>query len=624
MTFYDITVKMLRKNFRRYRLYFACNVFCIVLFYCFAALFTNDSFMNIHVTDSMIASNVIAPSMFVAVFMLVFIPYTCHAFMKNRKYEYGVFMTLGMSKQEAIADMLLENSLVAIASLLVGLVIGTVLSFFFFLVVRYAFCVISLRWVFNIRSYLLTAALYAVAMLVSLSVGVVEFSRLKLTDFLKGRFKAEQISRLTGWLFGLGLLLTVSAVLMMALHSGTTIWCLGILILVIGLFLTIFCWKSPKENSVFRQQHLLGFAFVRQHAASGKRLCFFTLWMFAFTAFFAGLCLLFFQMNRQYAFTYHPFDLEYVQDNKNSKMQNEEVLRLLKQSGVTVTSSKQVGFLKNGTFNLYSVSDLNHVFGCNYSVKSGKFLALFQLDLHDGYTYDLTYPQTVSIPFGKKQINLRAAGRDVRILFNKDPSLSYQTLILNDADYQKIAAQSKELWMGTVYLYQFGNWRNSAGGVAAVQNYCWRVNGIPPSERWANEVTSKISAYNAGMHSAGFLIFMLSFVMVLFCVSANLTEHFRICSEQEEEYRILSGLNRAGVTGEELFKTIQFKNLAYFMPQALIGVLAGALCNFTINKSTGLQWEAGGVSVLIGFVLVLLQWALTVGYSKKEWRKFDC
>ncbi|MDR3645168.1 MAG: FtsX-like permease family protein, partial [Clostridia bacterium] len=377
MTFYEITVKMLRVNFRRYRLYFACNVFCIVLFYCFAALLTNRTFMNYHVNDSMISSNVIAPSVFVGAFVLVFVPYTYRAFMKNRSYEYGVFMTLGMSEQQALLGMLLENGLVAAASLLAGLAAGTILSFFFFMLVHAVFTTLSFQWLLDIRSYLWTAALYAAAMLLTLIAGGARFARAKLTDLLREKFRAEKAAHTPFWLLPLGLLLVAASALMMLLSNGTGIWAIGILVIAAGLFLTVALPWAPairtRRLEAFRQRHLLGLAFVRQHGSSGRRLCFFTLWMFAFTALFAGICLLLFPINRQYAFTYNPFSLEYAQDGGN-QVQSGEVNRLLRENGVTVTSEKSLTFVGNAAFNIFPASELNQAFGCRYTVKSGEYV----------------------------------------------------------------------------------------------------------------------------------------------------------------------------------------------------------------------------------------------------------
>lgn len=46
MTFYDISKKMLKAGFCKYRLYFMCNLSATALFCCFAVISANRTFMN--------------------------------------------------------------------------------------------------------------------------------------------------------------------------------------------------------------------------------------------------------------------------------------------------------------------------------------------------------------------------------------------------------------------------------------------------------------------------------------------------------------------------------------------------------------------------------------------------
>jgi TusA-related sulfurtransferase len=46
MTFFDISRKMLKAGFYKYRLYFLCNLSATALFCCFAVISTNRTFMN--------------------------------------------------------------------------------------------------------------------------------------------------------------------------------------------------------------------------------------------------------------------------------------------------------------------------------------------------------------------------------------------------------------------------------------------------------------------------------------------------------------------------------------------------------------------------------------------------
>ncbi|AET70367.1 ABC-type antimicrobial peptide transport system, permease component [Desulfosporosinus orientis DSM 765] len=163
MTFSDIAWKMLKANFRCYRLYFLGNVFSVGLFYSFAAIFTNQAFMDPKSVNSYISSNICAPSLFVGVFLLLFIPYTYQQFIKLRKHDYGILMTIGMSEREVLTNMILEQCVIAGVSLLAGLFLGTLTAFGFYFVIQHVIGVAELHWYLNLESYKWTALLFGLS-----------------------------------------------------------------------------------------------------------------------------------------------------------------------------------------------------------------------------------------------------------------------------------------------------------------------------------------------------------------------------------------------------------------------------------------------------------------------------
>lgn len=90
MTFFDISRKMLKAGFYKYRLYFLCNLSATALFCCFAVISTNRTFMNASIVNSSISNNVYLPFFLSAVFLVFFLPVSCQAFLASRKQEYGV------------------------------------------------------------------------------------------------------------------------------------------------------------------------------------------------------------------------------------------------------------------------------------------------------------------------------------------------------------------------------------------------------------------------------------------------------------------------------------------------------------------------------------------------------
>ena len=132
MTFFDISRKMLKAGFYKYRLYFLCNLSATALFCCFAVISTNRTFMNASIVNSSISNNIYLPFFLSAVFLVFFLPVSCQAFLASRKQEYGVMFSLGMSRKEAFRNLLFENVIISVLALAIALAAGTVLSFLFF------------------------------------------------------------------------------------------------------------------------------------------------------------------------------------------------------------------------------------------------------------------------------------------------------------------------------------------------------------------------------------------------------------------------------------------------------------------------------------------------------------
>ena len=72
MTFFDISRKMLKAGFYKYRLYFLCNLSATALFCCFAVISTNRTFMNASIVNSSISNNIYLPFFLSAVFLAFF------------------------------------------------------------------------------------------------------------------------------------------------------------------------------------------------------------------------------------------------------------------------------------------------------------------------------------------------------------------------------------------------------------------------------------------------------------------------------------------------------------------------------------------------------------------------
>lgn len=570
MTFYEISRKMLRANFNRYRIYFFCNLFAAALFYCFASILTNESFMNERIVNSLISGNIYFPSILAALFLVFFLPVSCQVFLASRKREYGILFSLGMSRKEAFWNMFLENVFIAILALVAALVTGTVLSVAFFAVIQYGIGIEGLRWRLSSEPYKMTIVLYAVVIGLTFVLNVGSLLRERIGVLIKAQYRSEKKGLLYRLLY--------------------------------------------RFHPVYMKRHMIEWSFLRRHNKEwGFRYLFATL-IAACAVMLVSVCVTMYPAFLQDAESYAPYDMVYSEIYGMNAVPEETVAEILNENGVAVKQSIQIPYIRSTNFNFIPAEEVNQYFQCDYQIEEGQFLNLFQYDLQDGYEHDLS--EISKITYGENR-ELHSVGSDVRILWNQNPTFADQTLIVSNSDFEKMK-EDTEYWTGVAHLFLFEQWENSYNGVCAVNEYLRGKNQVEEAESYYYRVTSKIESYSDARKSGQFLIVLIVFVIGLMLTAEFLLIHFRIQVEGEENKRAVRSLQLIGMTGQEIVKCLRYKNSLRFIPPIILGTVLSFLPSYYLNGTYG----AGGKGILtgaaFGLVIAAAEWMLLERYSQKE------
>ena len=570
MTFFDISRKMLKVGFHKYRLYFLCNLSAAALFCCFAVISTNRTFMNGSIVNSSISNNIYLPFFLSAVFLIFFLPVSCQAFLASRKQEYGVMFSLGMSRKEAFENLLFENVLISVLALAIALVAGTVLSFLFFAVIIYAIDVHGVQWQFCPEAYKLTAVLYTVVVAVSFILNAGRLMLDKIGTLMKAQYRAEKIGK-------------------------------------IG---TILCRLAPNYMTF----HLVGLSFVRRHKKEwGLRYLLASL-MIAVSVTLAGICLTLYPAFLQDAKSYSPYDMVYSEIYGMNQVPLQDVIHILEKNGVAVEQIIRLPYIRDDVFNYFPVTEINRDFGCDYQIQEGQFLNLFQYDLEDGYEHNIQPVSAVTISGDRK---LRSVGTDVKILFNQNPTFADKTLIINDSDFAKLRADTPG-GAGIANLFQFRNWEDSYAGVSGVKEYLHENNPLDENEQLYYEISSKVEKYQDAEKSGKFLLFLMAFVIGLIIMAAFLLIHSCIQTEKEENSRAVCSLRLLGMTDKEIVKCLCYKNFLRFIPPAVVGTILSFLPSYYLNGSYGMGTNGILAGIVFGVILAIGIFVVIRRYSEKE------
>lgn len=129
---FKISVKNIRKSFKDYAVYFFTLILGVAVFYVFNAIDSQtvmlDVRKNVYDIIKLMNEMLSGVSVFVSCVLGFLIIYASRFLIKRRNKEFGIYLTLGMSKRKISIILFFETLLIGIVSLVVGLFLGAVLS----------------------------------------------------------------------------------------------------------------------------------------------------------------------------------------------------------------------------------------------------------------------------------------------------------------------------------------------------------------------------------------------------------------------------------------------------------------------------------------------------------------
>ena len=129
---FNLSIKNIKQSFKDYAIYFVTLILGVAIFYIFNALETQSVMLQINDTAKDIVkmmNNILSGvSIFVSFVLGFLIVYANRFLMKRRKREFGIYLTLGMSKFQVSKILIFETIIIGLISLVMGLIVGIGLS----------------------------------------------------------------------------------------------------------------------------------------------------------------------------------------------------------------------------------------------------------------------------------------------------------------------------------------------------------------------------------------------------------------------------------------------------------------------------------------------------------------
>ena len=196
---YKLSVSNIKKSFKDYAIYFITLIMGVCIFYVFNSMDSQTVMLELSSSQEemieLLASLLSYVSVFVSVILGFLIIYASRFLIKKRNKEFGIYMTLGMSKRKISLLLLLETFLIGLISLGIGLLLGIALSQITSIFVANMFEVNMTKFSFNFSksAMIKTIIYYGIIYLVVMIFNTIIINKNKLINLLQVSKKQEKI-----------------------------------------------------------------------------------------------------------------------------------------------------------------------------------------------------------------------------------------------------------------------------------------------------------------------------------------------------------------------------------------------------------------------------------------------
>lgn len=617
MTFREVAIKNFKKNIRNYFSYFLCSCFTIMLFFMYTTMLFNDELKG---TDQYGLVKYVLPISLVAIgaFSVFFISYAHRTFIKGRNKEFGIYMSLGMNEKDIKNLVLLENMLIAGGSMIVGILVGTLLSRLFQMVVLSMMEIHDIEYQLSFKSFLVTIVIYLVIFAIILIETNMKMKKMNIGTLLKDARKKEgrEYGKKDTILGILGFIIMVVSVISVAIiasddkwNSNPAILAIYMIVSFIGLYMALSYGGNyvihlfKKGKNYFK--NLVTITQIHHKFNQNKKIIYILSILSTMTIFLVASPFALLRLAEDIALM-NPYNLEVVEGNDAYDISGEELTNRF--ALYDINKSLEFSFLKgeireSGKENtlqrpVMSVSNYNQMVEQNITLAEGEIIQ---------YIVDWTPGLHGVIP-GKEyeafvgENSIKVTMKDsIRTPWNIVAFGSDGIIVMNDTDYEKIQDVASKEYQYCYHGLKFKDWKKSAESVVTLKEQL--------AENAEYPINSTITSYSDLKNGYSVFLFVTTVLGILFFVASGSVLYFKQFSEIEELKKTCYQMFKIGITQKEISHIISKELLIIFYLPLVFGSYMGVsliyLMTFIVGGGGIIKQFIQTASVVIGLYFIL-------------------
>lgn len=619
MTFNQVVWKMAKVDYKKYIFYYLCNSFAVMFFFMFSTVYFNRRIEQAKKLDG-IQDALSIPGVALIVFTIFFISYAHNVFMKRRRSEFGLFMTLGMAPRDISKLLMIENGIIGMASIVSGLLAGAVFSRLFFMLLMSSIDLQGIPFHFNSKMFAYSIGAFLIVFLIAVGKSLIFTLRSSMILSMKSNRFAETIKMRSPILGGFGLLLMVGSILILYFtyedSSGgyLPLWTMA---MFLGLFISFsqtasFLIILAKKVPGFYYRRLLFLSSLEYKFKQLTSIIMLVTVMIMITIFYSTLLLTFYKDSETEALINNPYDVAYFQAEMKNVMTDEELNGILDSKEHLEISllnyfEKQVYADGYRSYTFMSLDDFNKLTSQQMSLKDQEYL--FYLNSEPEYA-NTDVAESISLSIGNEQVTYTMKDMVVERKINLLPN-SYEFIIVNDGVFEDFR-RSLDGYEMKIHLINVADWKSSEAAVEELKGRFTAANQAAPSidfpdmaftsEEELFRVASKIGDYHLNRTSSGVMFYVTTFLSIMFFFGTFVLLYLNLFSEVETEKAKYRKLYKIGMTSKEVKGNVTRELMTIFFVPTAIGTVLAYL--YLVILATDVGGIMKNPDILIHFMII--------------------
>ncbi|MEH6947586.1 ABC transporter permease [Bacillus sp. JJ634] len=625
MTFRQFVYRNIVRNKRTYAAYFLSSAFSVLIFFVYA-LFIFHPDIKEGVNAALAVQLMAAAEIIMYVFSFLFVLYSVSTFLKARKREFGILMMHGMTRSQLNRMVFLENMIIGIGAIAVGICTGIVTGKLFLLIGSKMISIAPLPFYLSEKAIILTVGAFLL-LFFSISLFTTILVRVnKLIDLFQAGEKPKTepkvsifLSLLSAFLLIISYYLAATATMQTLLFRMLPV--IGMTIVGTYFFytqLSVFITKMLQKNRmlVWKRTNLITISSLAYRLKDNARM-FFMVTIFSTVAFCAvGSLVSINVMNKQFDMDY-PAEISYIalNDEPVHKQQLKQIEGKLQEKQVSYTTNQvSIKYIEvasstspypSDKLAIISFSDYQEISEqAGYEFTEKPLKGIETLNMRTS-TFEGGFSKPVIYTLKQDHLQLHPK------TYTKNVVLPYQLvwdegLVVSDELFIKLAP----VMTGTYTGFYTKELEKTTG---MMENLVKNGKKSPSSDT-SYFMTVSGTLYETQMSMFKMMLFVALLIGAVFFIAAGSFLYFRLYADLEYDSRQYLTIKKVGLTDQELNKIVTRQLALLFFVPILVAFVHSAFAFTALQSFYKLSIATEMMLVLASFLIAQLVYFFLIRY----------